>query len=267
MRAMYDWSHSVSANVPFNGPISFNYCWFNLDQSGKVSLAKKMPKKKKTKNQELQQKFEELNLQDKIYKVKLIKEKTGHRPQPLRAYLNVEEMKDLGLIACDPIMINGALGLSWPSRDVECGEIGVSPILYKNLDSRVQVTISKYEGKTTSCDFLQVHCLEYVDLKELSLDLLVKEALVDLEYAINGQLFVVAYGGIDYFFRISLPLDSTVYLIDRKTKVRVISGVLEKSNNVKFTDIGGLEKEIEEIKHFIQVCLFEPEIFTNHGNN
>ena len=73
------------------------------------------------------------------------------------------------------------------------------------------------------------------------------------------------YDGLEYFFQVQLPVDNAVYVIDRKTIVKLNSKNGAPQQLIEFKDIGGLDKEIAEIRKIIRLSLFHAEMFTNHG--
>ena len=225
--------------------------------------------KKKQKPAPVEDQMQNLTLGgDKKYAIKIISDIFEHAPQPLRIYFSFEEMKSLKLLAGDFLMIHGdrdAFGICWPSRQVDDSVVGVSPILYKNLGEINSVTIEKFKGSLRKCDLIQLFCAGLIKAKEIPIELVAVETMIDTQYAMNNQFVSLIYDGLEYFFQVQLPVDNAVYVIDRKTIVKLNSKNGAPQQLIEFKDIGGLDKEIAEIRKIIRLSLFHAEIFTNHG--
>ena len=128
---------------------------------------------------------------DKKYAIKIISENFEQAPHPLRIYFSFEEMKSLKLLAGDFLIIHGdkdAFGICWPSRQVEDSVVGVAPILYKNLGEMKSVTFDKFKGTFRKCDLIQLSCPGIIKAKEIPIELVAMETMIDTQYAMNNQL-------------------------------------------------------------------------------
>ncbi|KAJ3253408.1 spermatogenesis associated protein 5 [Boothiomyces macroporosus] len=230
------------------------------------------PKAKKKKQTE-KEKEVELKIPDDEYIVQqtpIQPEKT--RPQPLRVYINIEDMKKLKLMTGDFIFVRNphsdsrAFGIAWPSVAIHKSKIQIGKILIENAGLEPGSTARLEQcsiDRTTDLDLVRIKLNGKLPTDK-SFPLYFKEVLIELEYTVNGQLFEISYSG--NVFKANLFIDDGVIgRITRNTKINFIPEKKVELGNVGYKSIGGLKESIDAIRDMVQVPLRNPENFTKYG--
>ncbi|KAI8929625.1 P-loop containing nucleoside triphosphate hydrolase protein [Entophlyctis helioformis] len=227
------------------------------------------------------------------------------RPRPLRVYLCPRDFGPLSVTAGDLVFIASAtpsataeqqqqskqphaLGIAWPSLATPDDHIQVSQILLDTAglqhDGLAIVTpVSAPALVATRISLRWSHEPDFAI--DDSLDVYVKELLLDLEYTTLGQLVQFQYYGkarTCIVHRI-LPATTTAtaavaYRVERTALVTVDKFLASRpakdssnaakgaaGNKASYASIGGLSDQIVAVRNLIELPLLEPERFTRFG--
>ena len=233
---------------------------------------KKSPKNKRKVKTPLKAEVDDLNkriLGDKCFAIeKQVNPGVSKRPQPLKIFMNSEDVKLNELQAGDFVFVlagdKKALGICWPSPLPQIEQIQVSQILYENLKLNDEcehvVKVERFTGRVDELERI------FLDPQETNNDpdfsSFIKEALIDIEFVIHGQVIEIYH--LFRFWKLTVNLENEDDLVVGRI-VKSTKKLLRKKPDkslISFDSIGGLKEQIMAIKEMVQTPLLHPERFT-----
>jgi SpoVK/Ycf46/Vps4 family AAA+-type ATPase len=192
------------------------------------------------------------------------------RPQPLHVYMNLEQMKQSGFKVSDFVYLDtestSSFGIIWPSVGTPFDTVQMTFHLLKNLDDPKTVKVRHCATAAILADQIK---LIPIDTKvEESMEMYLKEVMIDLEFTIDGHLIECPVDGKSTWFRVELPKSTKpdfIYQINRSTSIKILVQKTPRLLGTSFDSIGGLQTEITQIKEMIEKPLHNPEIFLQYG--
>jgi AAA family ATPase len=196
------------------------------------------------------------------------------RPQPLRVYLHLDQMKQAGFTISDFVVLEHGLyrsfGLIWPSLSIPEQTVQLGHALLRNLridlnKEPASVRVTSFASKMQLAK--EVHALSRQNDKTTVTDIYLKEVLIENQFVMNDQEIECMVDGISRWFTIIVPEGSSdyIYKISRETCVKHLTERNQKASVNFFDRIGGLDSQIREIRQMIDKPLQNPTLFSNHG--
>ncbi|KAJ3268675.1 spermatogenesis associated protein 5 [Terramyces sp. JEL0728] len=192
------------------------------------------------------------------------------RPQPLRVYINIADMKRLDLATGDFIFVansdNKAFGIAWPSIAIQKSHLQMARTLVENAKlepgNAAKIEIMDIQNPT-DLESIKIQLNGPVPVDK-SFALYAKELMVELEYTVDGQLYEISYGGMVYKSKLTIN-SGIIGRITRNTNVNFIKEKRVELGDVSYKSIGGLKESIDAIRKMVEIPLKNPETFTQYG--
>ncbi|KAJ1952329.1 AAA+-type ATPase, partial [Linderina pennispora] len=169
-------------------------------------------------------------------------------------------------------------GMAWPSFLGEVDEVQLSSVAMINCQAQVgaRLLVEKIGDQPTQAKTVKVQFATPMSSDEFT-KIYAKEVLVDVGCITPDQLVDIMVSGQNRRIRIiSIEAESGNMLsagdpaIVSRDKTRVIvvkeSGSTDReAQSVTYDAIGGLDKEVAEVRQLVETSLQEPEIFAEYG--
>ncbi|KAE8216408.1 hypothetical protein CF327_g428 [Tilletia walkeri] len=214
-----------------------------------------------------------------------------------RILVNAETLKNRKIYAGQAIVLHAVgqeggkpvlAGVAWPSFTLTSNSIQIvqdadlpsslksgDNVLLKSVTSSIPVASLKLRissgGSVTKVEQSLLLCLA-------------KEALVDTTYALFGDRFVLRLQGSSYIAELASAVNesgsaidsASVLRISRATSIGLEQGSKETvpqdpsvttglDQGRSYEDLGGLDRQVEEIRELVELPLRRPELFSQYG--
>jgi AAA family ATPase len=196
------------------------------------------------------------------------------RPQPLRVYMQLDEMKKAGFSVSDFVLLEHGLyrsfGFIWPSMSTAAQTVQLGHGLLRNLHIELSMEPALVRVKSFSSKIQLAKEVQVVPKDSTSTsvtEIYLKEVLIENQFVMNDQEIECLVDGISVWYTISVPEGNSdyIYQIKRETSVKLLAKRKAKDSVNFFDRIGGLDTQIREIREMIQKPLHNPTIFTTYG--
>ncbi|KAJ1946159.1 AAA+-type ATPase, partial [Linderina macrospora] len=204
-----------------------------------------------------------------------------------RVMIGIERMQEHGLIAGDIVRLQLvdakddapiAFGTAWPSFLGEDDEVQLSNVAMLNCQAQVgaRLLVEKIAVVPAQATTVKVQFATPLSSDEFT-RIYAKEVLVDVGCVTPNQLVDIMINGLNRRIRIisieaepgTMLTAGTPAMISREnTKVVVVkeSDISDKEKQpVTYDSIGGLDKEVADVRQLVETSLQKPEIFAEYG--
>ncbi|KAF6759197.1 AAA family ATPase [Ephemerocybe angulata] len=268
-----------------------------------------------------------MSLSAREFKAQLHDESDAQPRSMRRVIVNGDVLKSMKLSTGDVVALskqNGtkfAVGVLWACPDVPPTSVSISgshllslgvtegqairviPLALTGPASRIQgIPSLKHAKDATNLRLKEVGEAKtgVIDKEKVEwLTLASREVLVDLKYVLLGQIFQVAFEGVQRLFtiasinspatsnedevvadlsRLSLTQNAQLWVTNWDTNVQITNSSPQPSSSQSpqdevdkstqldgYTSVGGLSKQIEEITDLLEIPLTRPELFRHFG--
>ncbi|KAE8227080.1 hypothetical protein CF319_g428 [Tilletia indica] len=214
-----------------------------------------------------------------------------------RILVNAETLRNRKIYAGQAIALHAVgqeggkpvlAGVAWPSFTLTSNSIQIvqdadlpsslksgDNVLLKSVTSSIPIASLKLRissgGSVTKVEQILLICLA-------------KEALVDTTFALFGDRFVLRLQGSSYIAELASAVDDSGNTIDSTSVLRIsraTSIALEQGSKEavaqdpsvttgldqgrSYEDLGGLDRQVEEIRELVELPLRRPELFSQYG--
>jgi len=189
------------------------------------------------------------------------------------ARLSIDVMQQLGLRSGDVIQISGkskAAAIAWPGYSQDTGKavIRIDGNTRSNLRSGIDERVKICRVETKYADKITIQPTQPVRLQGGEQYM---ARLLNGRPVIEGQLFRVNIMGNALSFVISKVKPSGVAIVGPNTSIEIKETPYEPEEgrkevpDVHYEDIGGLGRELDQVREMIELPLRHPEIFEKIG--
>ncbi|CDH60251.1 spermatogenesis-associated protein 5 isoform 2 [Lichtheimia corymbifera JMRC:FSU:9682] len=203
-----------------------------------------------------------------------------------RVLIPLESMQQLALATGDRVLIKHAetpdkfvLRTAWPSLTLDKDVIEMNAATRLAGEFRVSdpIHIEKYTPSDTTSIAIRV-TLRFLAMPEFTLNQTLTsylhEILCDQRYVTRGDVMDVRYMGQLRRLRVEkIHPDVPMALMSTNTQVIALlpddkadhEPSQQESKPISYQDIGGLEKQINQVREMVEVSLQDPELFVKYG--
>lgn len=207
------------------------------------------------------------------------------KPLPLRVLLSKDDALKLDYVNGDFVHLQNdafditkskSIGIVQISPKIQPQNIQISGIaaMNANLDGANFVYIQRSEILPMFAKTIHVTSNDLNVKQDDYLNFYLAEILCDLEWVVDGQYFECLFSGVLTIFQLNVKKFNVevlnesiqIYRVNRETKILLqLLDTKEEVLNLTYGAIGGLEKEMADIKEMVEMSLKLTDRFTVYG--